>query len=91
MDYGQPLHKKAYKPSPDYLYFHPGYRNSEGEKWSCCNQRTSYISQRGCRKVFSFWKSRKHLLFYYLNKSKDTKSPLSKLPESLVKDIIFYL
>ena len=51
MDYGAPVHLKTYKPNPNYLYFHPGYRPSEDGKWTCCNQGKSYIAERGCRKV----------------------------------------
>jgi len=91
MDYEAPFHRKTYKPHPDYLYFHPGSRPSDDDKWTCCNQRASYIAERGCTKVSSFWKTRKTLLFYYLHKNEDKKSPVGRLPGELVKDVIFYL
>ena len=91
MDYEAPAHLKTYKPNPNFLYYHPGYKPSEDEKWTCCNQRVSYIAQRGCGKIPSFWMTRKYPLFYYLHKKEDKKTPLGRLPEQLVKDIIFYL
>lgn len=84
------MHLKTYKPSPDYLYFHPGVRD-DCDRWSCCRQTNSYIAQRGCKKVASMWKTRKTALFYYLHKNQDKLSSLRKLPSELVKDIVFYL